>query len=102
MDPEIRDAAIKTITDYALFTGSRGDVGLYDMIGFRPHPNLATDDMAHAMVAAVVPLLSDERIDVLMRHIAELLAREKLEELGPNNEPPVEYYATIDTTGGAS
>src|SRR5688572_4785698 len=78
MDPEIRAAAIDTIKDYIRIIDG-GDPMMPEMIGFAATRTDVTDEMEAAMVDAVLPMLSDERINFLMRHIAEVLVNAKLE-----------------------
>jgi hypothetical protein len=70
MDSHVREAAIDTITRYAQ-TGD--DPHLLELIGFTCARNDVSDEMEAAAIVAVLPLLSDERLNVLMRHIAEVL-----------------------------
>lgn len=72
MDKETRDAVIHTIIDYA---DHNGDHALFELVGWTPSRSDTTDAQGHALLAAILPLLDDERLNVLMRHIAEVLVR---------------------------
>jgi hypothetical protein len=76
MDAFLREAAIETITEYARIGG---DEYLIDLVGFNSARTDVTNEMEAAAVVAVLPLLPDERLNFLMRHIAEMLVDAKSE-----------------------
>ena len=69
MDPETRNASISTILKYARSTD---DWCLLELIGWTPNQKHTTEQ-AQAVIAAVVPLLDDARLDDLIHHIAQVL-----------------------------
>ncbi len=69
MDSYIRESTISTITRYASATS---DTCLSEMIGYSRNYHENTEEMDLAVVRAVLPLMSDERLNLLMRHIAEV------------------------------
>ena len=70
MDPTVRESAIETVTRYARLGN---DPFLLELVGFNTTRHDITDEQETAAIVAVLPLLTDERLNILMRHIAEVL-----------------------------
>lgn len=78
MDPNVRSCAIETIIEYAELGD---DPYLLELVGFNAARRDVTDDQVFVAIVAVLPLLPDEHIELLMRHIAEVLVNAKREQV---------------------
>lgn len=74
MDSDTRSAAIDVIVEYAHLGG---DSNLLAFVGFGAARHDVTEDEEFAVIVAVLPLLTDERLEQIMRHIAEVLVDAK-------------------------
>lgn len=77
MDPNVREAAIETIARYAKL-GT--DFSLFELVGFHTARGDIADEVILAVIVAALPLLADERLNILMSHIAEVLVNTELEK----------------------
>jgi hypothetical protein len=74
MDADTRENIIHTVLKYAR---AGGDPCLPEFVGWAPCSDNCTDEQEQAVLAAVLPLLPDERLNLIMHHIAEVLVSAK-------------------------
>lgn len=62
----------KTIAKVLAYAWEHEDSLLLEMVGFHTAHAAVTADMARAAIAAVVPMLDNDKLRLLLRHVNEL------------------------------
>jgi len=71
MDTETRENRIGTITDY--FDHHGDDRQLFELLGWTSNRRSVSDAQKRAVITAVLPLLTDDELNDLVAHVADML-----------------------------